>query len=350
MQLSDFDFSLPQELIAQEPTDKRDHSSLLVASGGDKKIVKFYQLPDYLRPGDLLVFNNSRVINAKLILQKAERTININLNKPVAENIWLGFARPAKKLEQGDEFNFGLHKVIIKRKLEFGEIELEFQLHEINVFDFLEQYGTVPLPQYIKRSNENKADLERYQNVYSEPKGSVAAATAGLHFSSALLERLTAKGIDTAFVTLHVGAGTFLPVKTENIAEHKMHSEWCEVSKVAADKINNAKREQRRVIIVGTTAMRTIESCSENGMVIPQSKETSIFVTPGYQFQVADILITNFHLPKSTLFMLVCAFAGHGEMQKLYKYAIDKKMRFFSYGDAMMIERKLGTAENENKI
>ena len=339
MKLSDFDFDLPETLIAQEPTTIRDHSNLLIASA-NPKIVGFYNLPNYLVAGDLLVFNNSRVINAKLGIQKNDKEININLNRPIGDNRWLGFARPSRKLDEGDEFNFGTHKLKIKKKLEFGEIEIEFCLNKLDLFDFLDQYGQVPLPQYIKRVKSNEEDVQRYQNVYSQPKGSVAAATAGLHFSHDLIEKIVAKNIDTAFVTLHVGAGTFLPVKTENIANHKMHSEWCEVSQETADKINSAKKDGRRVVVVGTTAMRTLESCSENNTILAGSKETSIFITPGYKFQIADVLITNFHLPKSTLFMLVCAFAGYEEMKNIYKYAIDNKMRFFSYGDAMMIEKK----------
>jgi len=228
---------------------------------------------------------------------------------------------------------------VIKKKLEAGEIEIEFQTDGLSVFDFLDKYGQVPLPQYIKRSEDNLDDMERYQTVYSKEKGSVAAATAGLHFSKELLRRIESKGVEMAFVTLHVGAGTFLPVKTENIHDHKMHSEWCEISPSAATSINEAKKAGRRVIVVGTTAMRTLESCSKENIVHSGFMETDIFITPGYKFQIADILITNFHLPKSTLFMLICAFSGHTEMQKLYKYAIDKKMRFFSYGDAMMLKR-----------
>ncbi|MCF8494570.1 MAG: tRNA preQ1(34) S-adenosylmethionine ribosyltransferase-isomerase QueA, partial [Rickettsiaceae bacterium] len=310
MQLSDFDFDLPETLIAQEPTSIREHSNLLIAAA-NPEIVGFYNLPEYLVAGDLLVFNNSRVINAKLVIHKNDKEININLNRPIGDNRWLGFARPSRRLDEGDEFNFGTHKLKIKKKLEFGEIEVEFCLNGLDLFDFLDQYGQVPLPQYIKRVKSKEEDVQRYQNVYSQPKGSVAAATAGLHFSHDLIEKIVAKNIEIAFVTLHVGAGTFLPVKTENIADHKMHSEWCEVSQETADKINNAKKDGRRVIVVGTTAMRTLESCSENNIVFARSKETSIFITPGYKFQIADVLITNFHLPKSTLFMLVCAFAGY---------------------------------------
>ena len=339
MQLTDFDFTLPKELIAQKPAINRDQSSLLVPKVSGYQVTKFYNLINYLKAGDLLIFNNSKVINAKLILNKNKQTIEINLNRPIGKNIWLGFAKPSKKLTEGDQFNFDKHQIIIKKKCNFGEIEIEFCLDSVDIFDFLDQYGMVPLPQYIKRAEQDRLDIERYQNVYSQPKGSVAAATAGLHFTNQLILNLKNKGVDTSFVTLHVGAGTFLPVKTDNIDEHKMHTEWCEISKETADKINIAKQENRRVIVVGTTAMRTIESCSDNGIVYPQAKETDIFIRPGYQFHIPNALITNFHLPKSTLFMLVCAFSGTEKMKNIYQYAIHNKMRFFSYGDSMLIEK-----------
>lgn len=338
--LTDFDFVLPPELIAQKPAEKRDESSLLLPSTKGSRIVKFHQIIDQLVPGDLLVFNDSRVVNAQLELQKDSKAININLNKPVSKNTWLGFAKPGKKLKIGDEFEFGEHKIRINDKLESGDVEFEFILKDIGIFDFLDIYGQVPLPQYIKREGQSEEDLERYQTVYSKEKGSVAAATAGLHFTQELIEKIKQKGVETAFVTLHVGAGTFLPVKTEDISKHKMHSEWCQISEDVAGKINNAKKEGRRVIVVGTTAMRTIESCAEGGVVVPKVMETNIFITPGYKFQIADMLLTNFHLPKSTLFMLVCAFAGYAEMHALYEFAISKKMRFFSYGDAMLLSKK----------
>ena len=341
MKLSDFDFELPAELIAQTPSKKRDESNLLLPCFEANKIVKFHNIIENLNPGDLLVFNDSRVINAKLTLYKNSKSINVNLNRPIAKNIWLGFAKPGKKLNIGDEFKFGEHCIRINNKFDSGDIEFEFILKGINIFDFLDIHGQVPLPQYIKRDDKSPDDLERYQTVYSKEKGSVAAATAGLHFTEELLDKIKQKGIDFAFVTLHVGAGTFLPVKTENISEHKMHTEWCQISKDVADKINRAKKEGRRVISVGTTAMRTMESCARDNLIEPQIMETNIFITPGYDFQIVDMLLTNFHLPKSTLFMLVCAFAGHTEMQSLYKYAVEQKMRFFSYGDAMLLGRKV---------
>ncbi|WP_341790403.1 tRNA preQ1(34) S-adenosylmethionine ribosyltransferase-isomerase QueA [Rickettsia endosymbiont of Polydrusus tereticollis] len=363
MKLSDFDFNLPTELIAQMPSEKRDHSDLLVAALEPIK-TKFYNIIDYLLPGDLLVFNNSKVIKAKLNLGK---NITINLNKKLHGNCWAAFAKPARKLHVGDEFTFDKHKVVVVKKLAMGEIELQFELDNITIFEFLDKYGEMPLPLYIKRNklqantplchtresgypeklkidsclygNDDVLDNDRYQTVYSKVKGSVAAPTAGLHFTNEILDKIKEKGVETAFVTLHVGAGTFMPVKSENIDEHKMHTEYCSITSETAEIINKAKQEGRRIIAVGTTAMRTLESSALQGKIKAGDFETSIFVKPGYKFQMVDMLLTNFHFPKSTLFMLVCAFAGFEEMHKLYKYAIKEKMRFFSYGDATLLYR-----------
>lgn len=338
MRLAAFDFDLPSELIAQAPTSERDQSNLILPFANNK-IVKFGQIIDYLNPGDLMVFNDSRVINAKLTFDKIGRKININLNKPTGTNVWRGFARPSKKLAIGDEFFFDNHKLVISNKFDFGEIEITFVLDRIDIFSFLEIYGEVPLPAYIKRDKENKEDVTRYQNVYSRAKGSVAAPTAGLHFTKELLKKIQNKNIEIQFVTLHVGAGTFLPVKVDNIQDHKMHTEYCHITDSVADAINEAKISGRRIISVGTTVTRVLESFAEKGKLTSGIKETNIFITPGYKFQIVDSLITNFHLPKSTLFMLVCAFAGIENMKNLYQYAIERKLRFFSYGDAMMLER-----------
>ena len=341
MKLSDFDFDLPSELIAYEPVAQRDQSNLILPFDNNK-IVKFANIIDYLHPGDVMVFNDSRVINSKLTLEKSGTKININLNKPsLTQNSWRAFAKPARKLIIGDEFEFDNHKLIVTDKFEFGEVEINFVLDGIEVFTFLDQYGQVPLPLYIKRPIKNELDLDRYQTVYSREKGSVAAPTAGLHFTFELLEKIKAKNIAIQFITLHVGAGTFLPVKTENIRDHKMHSEYSHISPLVAETINKAKSENRRIISVGTTALRSLESFSRSGKLYHGAKETDIFITPGYKFQIVDSLITNFHLPKSTLFMLVCAFSGMKEMKNLYKYAIDNKMRFFSYGDAMFLHKKV---------
>lgn len=356
MKLSDFDFDLPPELIAQEPAEQRDQSNLILPFENNR-ITKFARIIDYLKPGDVMVFNDSRVIKAKLTLNKEGRKINVNLNKPLSDKIvpgneelstdrsdnqvkWSAFAKPAKKLKIGDEFFFDNHKIVVINKYEFGEIEISFVLDNIDIFSFLERYGEMPLPLYIKRPTATQSDLSRYQNIYSNQDGSVAAPTAGLHFSDDLMRAIKDKNIDIQFVTLHIGAGTFLPVKTENIEDHKMHSEYCYISPETVRVINKAKAEKRRIIAVGTTAMRTLESLANNGQLLSGSKNTDIFITPSYDFQIADCLITNFHLPKSTLFMLVCAFSGVTEMKNLYKYAIENKMRFFSYGDAMMLYRK----------
>lgn len=365
MKLSNFDFNLPTELIAQVPSEKRDHSDLLVAALEPIK-TKFYNIIDYLLPGDLLVFNNSKVIKAKLNLGK---NITINLNKKLHGNCWAAFAKPTRKLYVGDEFFFDTHKVIILKKFEMGEIELQFELDNITIFEFLDKYGEMPLPLYIKRyklqvntplchtresgypgklkidsrlcGNDDVLDNDRYQTVYSKVKGSVAAPTAGLHFTNEILDKIKEKGVETVFVTLHVGAGTFMPVKSENIDEHKMHTEYCSITSETAEIINKARQEGRRIIAVGTTSLRTLESSCINNKLVAGAFETDIFIRPGFKFQMVDILLTNFHFPKSTLFMLVCAFAGFEEMHKLYKYAIKEKMRFFSYGDATLLCRKI---------
>ncbi|ABV73189.1 S-adenosylmethionine:tRNA ribosyltransferase-isomerase [Rickettsia canadensis str. McKiel] len=386
MKLSDFDFDLPSELIAQYPSSKRDHSDLLIAATPPIK-TKFYNIIDYLKEGDLLVFNNSKVIKAKLNLEKnrplsklayrdkfegdmecrtavytnvredsstgstyklpleveleKRSNITINLNQRLSNNCWSAFAKPARRLNIGDEFHFDNHKVIIVEKLAIGEIKVKFELDDISVFEFLDKYGEMPLPLYIRHHEAQKSNNERYQNIYSSIEGSVAAPTAGLHFTNDILNKLKAKNIQTTFLTLHVGAGTFLPVKTENIHEHKMHTEYCSITPDTARLINKAKQEKQRIIAVGTTTLRTLESSCNNGTVKACDFETDIFITPGFKFQTADILLTNFHFPKSTLFMLICAFAGFKEMHKLYKYAIKEKMRFFSYGDATLLYRKI---------
>ncbi|WP_316353042.1 tRNA preQ1(34) S-adenosylmethionine ribosyltransferase-isomerase QueA [Candidatus Trichorickettsia mobilis] len=338
MKLSDFDFHLPANIIAQYPTSKRDHSQLLVIPPDNKDFIKteFYNLINYLLPGDVIVFNNSKVIKAKLILFKQDKKIICNLNKPIADNCWHGFVRPARKLCEGDEFKFDDHKVVISKKLAMGEVEIQFILNNISVFEFLEQYGHLPLPQYIKREAVDISDEHRYQTIYHHVPGSVAAPTAGLHFTDELLAQIKDKSIETAFVTLHVGAGTFLPVKTENILDHKMHAEYYHIDPITAQIINDAKAEKRRIIAVGTTTVRTLESSAKNGLIHGYG-ETDIFITPGFQFQIVDLLISNFHLPKSTLLMLVSAFAGYDKIRASYQYAINEKMRFFSYGDASLL-------------
>lgn len=341
MKLSDFDFELPEELIAQEPAKKRDHSDLLVCqSDGELNKTKFYNLLDYVEAGDVFVFNDSKVINAQLTLTKDGKTICVNLNKELNPTKWTGFARPAKRLEVGDEFQFGPHNVVVTERDMDGVFCFDFELKDINVIEFLEEYGEVPLPPYIKRDSENAEDKDRYQSVLAKYAGSVAAPTASLHFTEELVQKITDKGARLAFVTLHVGAGTYRPIYAENIEEHVMHSEYASISEESAEIINEAKSEGRRVIAVGTTAMRSLESFVKDGQLTAGTADTSIFIKPGYKFEIADALITNFHLPKSTLFILICAFSGYDEMKAAYEFAIKERMRFFSYGDAMMIFRK----------
>ncbi len=363
MKLEDFNFELPTELIAQKPSEIRDHSRLLVAgASGEIENVQFYDIMDYLEPSDLIIFNNSKVIRAKLLLNKNNRKIELYLNKQIStdnHNIWQGFAKPSKKLQENDIFHFGEHKIIIRQKLSMGSIIIEFILKNLTIFDFLEQFGEVPLPPYIKRTlspTENYAMLERegqnsefsssdedrYQTIYSDPPGSVAAPTAGLHFTNELLEKIKAKNIEIGFVTLHVGAGTFLPVKTENIDEHKMHKEYCNISQSVAAMINKAKKEGRRIIAIGSTSLRAIEASSRIGDLVESGAfENDIFIKPGYKFNIVDMLVTNFHLPKSTLFILICAFIGHARAHEIYKYATAKRMKFFSYGDACLFTKKI---------
>ena len=343
MKLSDFDFSLPPELIAQTPSETRDYSNLLIVNSKDRHIkTKFHKILDYLKAGDVMVFNDSKVIKAKLLLDKGSRKIDFYLNKKISDNCWRGFARPAKKLKVGDEFEFGSHKIIISKKLEMGETEIEFVLKDLSVFEFLDRSGHIPLPPYIKRSSLKTNDDERYQTIYNNNPGSVAAPTAGLHFTAELIEQIKKKGVKVVYVCLHVGAGTFLPVKTDDIENHKMHSEFCTISKETADVINEARMLGNRIIAVGTTTLRTLESSSSrssDGKLASSEFETDIFIKPGFDFKTVDILLTNFHLPKTTLFILVCAFAGYEIMLDAYSYAIAEKMRFFSFGDAMLLTR-----------
>lgn len=346
MKLSDFDFDLPQELIAQTPPEKRGDSKLLVVSPEDEyTVTQFSHISHFLREGDLLVFNDSKVIKAKLELHKNDSVIDLNLNRPITDNVWHGFTRPAKKLEEGDEFAFGEHIVVINKKLGMGEVEVEFRLAGglaslEDVYDFLDVFGEIPLPPYIKRDGPDIMDEERYQTIYSNALGSVAAPTAGLHFTDEIFVDLHKKNIEMAFVTLHVGAGTFLPVKTEDIHEHKMHYESYFIDQEEADKINKAKAENRRIIAVGTTALRTLESAALKGELSEDNGDTNLFITPGFDFKIVDAMITNFHLPKSTLLMLISAFAGYNKIKAAYKFAINNRFRFFSYGDAMFLEKE----------
>ncbi|MBN8530929.1 MAG: tRNA preQ1(34) S-adenosylmethionine ribosyltransferase-isomerase QueA [Alphaproteobacteria bacterium] len=339
MKLEEFDFHLPPERIAQAALEPRDSARLLCV--GDTLADRAVRdLPELLRAGDLLVFNDTKVIPARLMGKRGFAKVEILLHHPLGNHCWEVFAKPAKRLLPGDTVVFAPDfEASVETKRENGMIVLQFDTQDFEAK--LERYGQVPLPPYIARPEGPSAeDKQRYQTVYAREPGAVAAPTAGLHFTPELLARLKEKGIDTAYVTLHVGAGTFQPVKAENIADHNMHYERYALSQEAADAINTAKAQGRRIVAVGTTSVRVLESAADkNGILQPFTGETSIFITPGYRFKIVDTLMTNFHLPKSTLFMLICAFAGMEKMKRAYAHAIETGYRFYSYGDACLLER-----------
>ncbi|HBY20456.1 MAG: tRNA preQ1(34) S-adenosylmethionine ribosyltransferase-isomerase QueA [Clostridiales bacterium GWE2_32_10] len=340
MKLSDFDYVLPENLIAQEPLKDRSASRLLVLDKNTGEVAHkvFKDILAYVNPGDCLVFNDTRVIPARLFGMRVDTkaTIELLLLKRRDINSWETLVKPGKKARIGAEIIFGNGELKgkIEAVLESGNRVIRFEYN--GVFEeILEKLGHMPLPPYITKKLEDK---ERYQTVYSKNNGSAAAPTAGLHFTNELMDKLKSKGVQIAFVTLHVGLGTFRPVKTENVLEHEMHSEYFNIQKEEADKINNAKKNGGRIISVGTTSTRTLESsCDELGNVIARDGWTDIFIYPGYKFKVIDSIITNFHLPKSTLLMLVSALAGKENVLHAYKVAVESEYRFFSFGDAMMI-------------
>jgi S-adenosylmethionine:tRNA ribosyltransferase-isomerase len=337
MLLSDFDFDLSKQLIAQNPPKNRTDSRLLVAQS---PIIdaKFHQISDFIKSGDLLVMNNTRVIPARLFGHKISGgKVEIMIERLLNDKQVLAMVKASRapKIDSFITLENGDKAQIIDKKNGFYTLEFNTK----SLFKLLDEVGHIPLPPYIERSDES-ADLERYQTVFAEREGAVAAPTAGLHFDNALLESLEQQGINHTFVTLHVGAGTFQPVKTEQIIEHKMHSEYFEIDQNTIDKINQTKINGGRIIAVGTTAVRVMESAFKSGKLTPSKAETDIFIYPGYQFKVVDMMITNFHLPKSSLLMLVSAFIGHKQMMQIYRHAIDNKYRFFSYGDAMLLTHK----------
>ncbi len=338
----DFDFELPLERIASQPIEPRDQARLLHVSGqgvGDHHI---YDLPDMLREGDLLVMNDTKVIPARLIGMRGEGRVEIFLHKRQQNNEWLAFAKPFKRLKTGDRITIAENLIInIKEKRQDGEVLVDFGSDLKDLFKSLEEHGQVPLPPYIKRpSGPLETDRSRYQTVYAQKEGAVAAPTAGLHFTPELLSRLKNRGIECVYLTLHIGAGTFLPVKADYIKDHVMHAEWGEMTAESAKTINEARQKGRRIVAVGTTSLRLLETAADaDGVVHSFIGETSIFISPGYRFKAVDALLTNFHLPKSTLFMLVSAFAGLERMKAAYAYAIKNNYRFYSYGDATLLER-----------
>lgn len=339
MRTSDFDYNLPEELIAQTPIEKRDFSRLMVVNRNTKEIEHkhFYDLIDYLNEGDTLVLNNSRVFHARLFGIKEETGAKIEtfVLKPLSNNMFEVMIKPAKRLKNGTivKFDDNLSMQVVE-KYDEGLAKVKFFGCD-DVFSYIDKIGTVPLPPYIK---EKLDDDDRYQTVYSKDKGSAAAPTAGLHFTKELLEKIKDKDINVCYVTLHVGLGTFRPVKEDDISNHKMHSEFFIISEETAKIINDTKRRGKDIFAVGTTTVRTLESCYQKyGDIRPVSMNTDIFIYPGFEFKVIDHLITNFHLPKSTLLMLISAFYNKDDILKAYEEAIKERYRFFSFGDAMLI-------------
>lgn len=331
-----FDFELPSGRIATQPVTPRDSARMMVVNGGAITDSCVAALADFFQKGDVIVFNNTRVIPARLRGKRGTASIEVTLHKIIDGNHWHAFAKPGKRLRIDDTVVFANgFTAVVKDKLESGEVKLEFTCD--NLSEQLRQHGSMPLPPYMKR-DANTGDMHDYQTVYAKHDGAVAAPTAGLHFTNSLMDTLKKKGVQPVFITLHVGAGTFLPVKVDDTDAHKMHSEYAEISQEAVDIINAAKKAERRIIAVGTTSLRALESAAyENGILKSFTGDTDIFITPGYTFKIVDILITNFHLPRSTLFMLVSAFAGLDTMKKAYRHAIAENYRFYSYGDACLL-------------
>ena len=340
MKTSDFYYDLPERLIAQDPLLKRSDSRLMLLdkNTGEIEHSVFNKLPEYLKPGDCLVINNTKVIPARLIGKKEGTggAVEILLLKRISDDVWETLVKPGKKLRTGARVSFGggILKAEIMDVLEDGNRHVKFEYDGI-FEEVLNELGEMPLPPYITHKLEDK---NRYQTVYAKYEGSAAAPTAGLHFTSELLETIKNMGINIASVTLHVGLGTFRPVKVDDVTKHHMHTEFYSVTREAADMINETKAKGGRIICVGTTSCRTVESCSdENGIVYPGQGNTDIFIYPGYKFKVLDALITNFHLPESTLLMLVSALAGKDNIMHAYEIAVKEEYRFFSFGDAMLI-------------
>jgi S-adenosylmethionine:tRNA ribosyltransferase-isomerase len=350
MKVADFDFELPGALIAQEPARPRDSARLLHVADqlGDLRIT---DLPKLVQPGDVMVFNDTRVIPARLNgwrgAAKVDVTLMMRQNTKEQEGAWIALARPGRRLKPGDIIDFapGFAARVIEKR-ESGDIVLAFDMADGDLRLALETHGIMPLPPYIKRAREaadvSVGDRADYQTMYAKHDGAVAAPTAGLHFTPPLMSALKLRDVTMAFVTLHVGAGTFQPVKVEDTDDHVMHSEWGAVTRETADIVNDARAQGRRIIAVGTTSLRLIESAADaKGMVHPFQDTTDIFITPGYRFRAVDAMVTNFHLPRSTLFMLVSAFAGLPRMRAAYEHAIAQGYRFYSYGDACFLERQM---------
>ena len=355
MKVDIFDFELDKELIAKQPCEPRDACKLLdMSSEDDIKDRIFYELPELLDEGDVLVFNDTKVIPARLYGQHGQALVEVTLYRPVDGINWWSFIKNSKRLHEGDTVYFYTSEIsaqdsefsaeVIEKQGEEGTL-LKFNCNPADLGHLLEKYGSMPLPPYIKREKPTQGlwdkynDKENYQTVYAKYEGAVAAPTAGLHFTQRVLDKLEQKGVKKVFLTLHVGAGTFLPVKVEDTKDHKMHSEYGIITQEAADTINQAKAQGKKIYAVGTTSLRLLESAADDqGILHPFAGDTDIFITPGYKFKMIDYLITNFHLPKSTLFMLVCAVAGIERMKQGYQHAMEQKYHFYSYGDSSILK------------
>jgi S-adenosylmethionine:tRNA ribosyltransferase-isomerase len=344
LKTSDFDFDLPPELIAQAPFFPREETKMLVFNGASILDSQVIFLNNFLQEGDVLVFNDAKVIKAKLSAKilRNQAKLDFNLDQEI-NGIWQALCRPSKKVNIGDELEISADFFAeVLEKSDDGFIKIKFDCEENELLSKLEKYGAIPLPPYIKRTEKNQSDQINYQTIYAANGLAVAAPTSGLHFTDKIFALLEAKKIQKVFITLNVGAGTFLPVRADEIKDHKMHEEFFSISKEAAETINRAKKNGKRIVAVGTTSLRALESAAsentnKNCYLEPTKTRTKIFIYPGYKFKIVDILMTNFHLPKSTLFMLICAFVGKEKAFEIYKHAVVQKYRFYSYGDSSLL-------------
>jgi len=341
MKTAEFDFELPPEIIAERPIRPRDAARMLVVDDALRDM-NLRDLPTLLNPGDVMVYNDTRVLPARLRGRRGKARVEVTLHKQEATSEWRAFARPAKRLRQGDTVTFAKgFSAEVADKLEGGEVLLRFDRSGPKLVTALYEHGEMPLPPYIRReSGADDRDRSDYQTMFAEVEGAVAAPTAGLHFTPDLMRAIAERGVRAVPITLHVGAGTFLPVKAEDTDNHRMHAEYGEICQASVDAVNAARAAGGHVLGVGTTVLRLLESAAdETGTLHPFAGETDIFITPGYRFRIVDMLMTNFHLPRSTLFMLVCAFAGMARMKSAYAHAIATGYRFYSYGDACLLKR-----------
>jgi S-adenosylmethionine:tRNA ribosyltransferase-isomerase len=341
MRTADFDYDLPRAMIAQRPAAPRDSARLLEIGPDRLNDLTIRDLPSLLRRGDLLVFNDTKVIPTRLFGKRGAAKIEATLNRRLGQGLWRAFARPGRRLRLGDEISFDSDfRATVVEKLETGEVTLAFFMNDDVLHEALDRLGAMPLPPYIKRPDADPADRESYQTIFAREKGAIAAPTAGLHFTPAILAALDARGVKRQAVTLHVGTGTFLAVSVEDPRDHRMHAELGSLSLEAAEAVNATREAGGRIVAVGTTSLRLLETAGDpSGHVDEFHGETDLFITPGYRFRVVDLLLTNFHLPRSTLLMLACAFAGMERIKTAYEHAKRAGYRFYSYGDACLLHR-----------